>query len=200
MFLYMKYTLVGLGNPGGEYARTRHNAGRMALELLHKKYDFPDWRLDKKASALVSSHEIEGHKVSLVLPETFMNKSGSAVGKFVTSVKAAERMVVVHDELDLPLGKIKIVFGRGAGGHKGVESIMRAIKTKNFARIRIGVSPHTPAGKIRKVQGDDDVVDFVVGGFKPKEQDELKKVLKTVEKALVTIVTDGHERAMGEFN
>lgn len=196
----MKWIVVGLGNPGAEYAQTRHNAGRLAVELLAKKNGVTEWRTDKKANALVSSHEIGKDTVVCVLPDTFMNRSGSAVMRYVTSVKAAERLIVVQDDLDLPLGRMKLSFGRGAGGHKGVDSIMRAIKTKDFTRIRVGVSPHTASGKIKKVHGEDDVVDFVIGSFKPKEQEELKKVLKESVNAIEAIIEKGPQSAMSEFN
>lgn len=138
--------------------------------------------------------------MTLVLPETFMNKSGNAVARFVKGVKAAKYLVVVHDDLDLPLGITKISFGRGSGGHKGIESVMRAIKTKDFVRLRIGVSPHTSSGNIKKVEGDSEVVDFVIGAFKPKEQDELKKVLKKGAAIVEAIIERGYQAAMTEYN
>src|SRR3989344_5146668 len=125
----MAIVIVGLGNPGKEYEKTRHNAGRMAVELLAKQHDFDDFTLNKKANALVSEGKIGREKAVLMLPETMMNLSGKAVMQFVKSVKAAKDLIVIRDDLDLPLGAIKMTFARGSGGHKGVESIMRAIKT-----------------------------------------------------------------------
>ena len=138
--------------------------------------------------------------VALVLPDTFMNKSGAATAKFVKSVKAAEKMIVVYDDLDIPLGKIKLSFDRGSGGHKGVESIMRAVRTKKFTRIRIGVCPTTAGGKMKKPEAGDDVVDFILRRFKESELDELKKVFKKVGEAIEAIAEEGPMIAMNRFN
>lgn len=192
----MNYTIVGLGNPGGEYDNTRHNAGRMAVDYFGEKHDAAPWREDKKAVAIVGKTE----GATLVLPDTFMNKSGSAVSKYVKSVKAAEKLVVVYDDLDLPLGSVKVSFDRGSGGHKGVESIARAVKTKRFIRIRIGVSPSTPGGKLKKPHGEKDVVSFILAKFKPTEQDVLKKVFKRVNEALECVIAEGREKAMNVYN
>lgn len=194
------WVIVGLGNPGGEYENSRHNAGRLAVQHFAKKVGAEDWKENKKAKAQVAKAETEGGKAALILPETFMNKSGAAVLPFVKSVKAASKLVVVYDDLDLPLGKIKLSFGRGSGGHKGVESIMRAVKTKDFVRIRVGVSKATSKGVAKKVKGEEEVVDFVLGAFRKPEQEELKKVFKTTDAVLQKIISDGHERAMNEFN
>jgi PTH1 family peptidyl-tRNA hydrolase len=194
----MAYIIVGLGNPGGEYDNTRHNAGRMAVEAYAKKEGGKDvvWRDDKKANALVA----KVGKDTLVLPNTFMNKSGSAVVKYVKSVKAAKNMVVVYDDLDLPLGRIKISFARSAGGHNGLKSVTRAVKTDEFIRIRIGVSPHTPKGVTKKPAGEDAVLKFILGKFAPKEADELKKTLKLAVEALGVIRDDGYVVAMNKCN
>lgn len=196
----MTWIAAGLGNPGEEYLNTRHNTGRMALEEFAKRYKFSEWKEDAKANARISRGTIGKNLVALVNPDTFMNKSGSAVGKFVKSVKAAERLVVFYDDLDLPLGKMKLSFDRGSGGHKGIESITRALKTKKFVRIRIGVSPTAASGKLKKPQGEREVVKFILTRFKPQELDELKRVFKRAGDALERIVTEGREIAMNEFN
>lgn len=197
------HIIAGLGNPGEEYAETRHNAGRMVVEYFASKHDFTDFNATKKIPALVSTGELgkgkKAEKVTLVLPETFMNKSGGALGTLVPSVKKAEKLIVVQDDVDMPLGKIKILFNRGSGGHKGVESVKRAIKTEAFARLKIGVSPTTPSGKIKK-PGSDKMPDFIVGPFKPAELAEMKKVIKRASEALEMMVLEGREKAMGEFN
>ena len=145
------YYIVGLGNPGEEYKLSRHNTGRIIVEDFRKSEDLEDFEVDKKINALVSEGKLKKEKFTLILPETFMNKSGLSLKNLVTSKKKAENLVVIHDDVDLPLGRAKISFGSGSGGHKGVESIMRAIKTKDFARIRVGVSPTTPSGKIKRI-------------------------------------------------
>ncbi|MBX4199146.1 aminoacyl-tRNA hydrolase [Candidatus Parcubacteria bacterium] len=161
------YTIVGLGNPGAEYAETRHNTGRLALEVVEKR---------------------EIPKLKVVHLDTFMNKSGSGVAKAIKSKKAAEKLIVIYDDLDLPLGTMKISYDRGSGGHKGVESIINAVKTKAFIRIRIGIGKKT------------DVDKHILGKFTPKEMLELKKIFKKVADAVEVIVAQGYEKGMTEFN
>jgi len=192
--------IVGLGNPGEEYESSRHNVGRMILEKFRKKYDFSDWEFEKKMNGLVSTGKIGKKKATLLLPETFMNKSGVSVKKLVTSKKKAQDLVVVYDEIDMTLGTMKIVFNRGSGGHKGVESVARSLGTKEFSRMRIGISPSTPTGKIRKPKGEDKVVDFVLGKFNKKEEEKLKKVKKKAVEALEDFVVNGRVHAMNHFN
>lgn len=196
----MAWVIVGLGNPGYEHEGTRHNAGRMAVEDFAKSAKLSEWKEDKKSKSLVSRGLVNKTLVALVLPNTFMNKSGFAVSKFVKSVKSAERLAVVHDDLDLPLGAMKISFNRGSGGHKGIESIMRALKTKKFARVRIGVSHSTASGAIRKPVGEKVILNFILTKFKAHELEELKRVFKKVTNALETIATEGLPRAMNQFN
>ena len=196
----MSWVVVGLGNPGEQYEGTRHNTGRMALDFFATKAGCSDWREDKKSNAHVSSGMLGKTTLALVCPDTFMNKSGNAISKFVKSQKAAERMVVVYDDLDLPLGKMKVSFDRGSGGHKGIESIMHAVKTKKFTRIRIGISSVTAAGKIRKPSGDKDVNDFILSKFKANDLAEIKKIFKKAAEAIEVIVLEGRERAMNQFN
>lgn len=196
----MSWVVVGLGNPGEEYARTRHNAGRMALEFFAKKQGASEWKAHKSSNSMTTGTRVGKNLIALVLPDTFMNKSGNAVAKFVKSIRAAEKLIVVYDDLDLPIGKIKVSFDRGSGGHKGVESIMRAVRTKRFTRIRIGVSPTTPGGKLRKPEAGEDVNEFILNRFKEQEMDDLKKVFKNVGDAIETTVTSGALIAMNAFN
>lgn len=174
----MRYTIVGLGNPKQEYEHTRHNIGADLVDTLEDKLP-------------------KGGKVERL--NVYMNNSGGAVKKLVKSKKAAESLVVVHDDLDLPLGKVKISFGSSAGGHRGVKSIQTALKTQDFIRVRVGISPSTPGGKTKKPDGED-VVDFVLGKFKPTEAEKLKKVKKVVGEALELIVTEGKEVAQTHVN
>lgn len=196
----MAWIIVGLGNPGKEHEKTPHNAGRMMVEAFAKKIGAEEWKFDKAANAQVAKISVEGSNVICVLPDTFMNLSGKSVLKFVKNVKSAEKMLVVYDDLDLPLGKIKMSFDRGSGGHKGVESITRAVKTKKFPRLRIGVSPHTVGGKIRKPEAGDEVIDFILGSFKPGQYDELKKETKLIVDAITMTVTEGYLIAMNKHN
>jgi PTH1 family peptidyl-tRNA hydrolase len=167
----MKWVLVGLGNPGTEYEHTRHNVGREFL--MDIAGDLPE-------------------KATVITPDTFMNHSGKAVKPYVKSVKAAEKLAVLHDDLDLPLGTVKISFGRGSAGHKGVESIEKAIKTKNYVRFRIGISAEKKGGAVKKPD--------VLGKFKPSEAAELKKAKKSIKDGLKLLMTEGLSRAMTEIN
>jgi len=196
----MAWVIVGLGNPGDEYANTRHNTGRMALEFFAKTNKFNGWHNDKKSHSTISTGMLEKIVVALVAPDTFMNKSGTAVSKFVKNPKTAERLVVIYDDLDLPLGTMKLSYDRSSGGHKGLESIMRAVKTQKFTRVRIGVSPSTASGTLRKPEGDKVILNFILTKFRAHELDELKQVWKRVAHALESIVTEGREQAMNRFN
>jgi PTH1 family peptidyl-tRNA hydrolase len=196
----MSWILVGLGNPGEEFVKTHHNAGRTAVEHFAKKFGAVEWRVDKNAKALVVKVSEDGVVATCVLPDTFMNKSGSAVAKYVKSIKAAQKLVVVYDDFDLPIGRIKISFARSSGGHKGVESIMRALKTDQFIRIRIGIAPENAKGNAKVITGKEKVLKLILGKFKPAEEAELKKVWKKVSEALATIVRDGYVKAMNGFN
>lgn len=187
----MNVVIVGLGNPGKEYGRTRHNAGRSAVELIAKQDDLSEFVFNKTANALVS----KGANATFVLPETMMNASGKAVSAFIKSPKAAKNLLVIHDDLDLPLGTIKMAFGRGSGGHKGVESIMRAIKTKEFTRIRIGISGVGKKRQAKKVSGEEKVIKHVIGKWKPGEEAVLKKVLKKVAETVRLFAAEGIESA-----
>ena len=191
----MALVIVGLGNPGKEYEKTRHNAGRDAVELIAKNSDSEEFTLNKIAKALVAKGEVGGEKAVFILPETMMNLSGKAVLPFVKSVKAAKNLIIIHDDLDIPLGTIKMVFGRGSGGHKGVESIMRAIKTKDFVRIRIGISGVGKKNQAKKVSGEEKVIKMVIGKWKPTEEAVVKKVLKKVVDVVECYASDGTEAA-----
>jgi PTH1 family peptidyl-tRNA hydrolase len=190
----MHWIFVGLGNPGSEYDGTRHNIGRDFLLSIAKKEGVEKWKEDVKLHSLTAKGELFGKKATMVLPDTYMNNSGSALKSLVVSKKAAESLVVLQDELDMPLGRIKLSYGSSAGGHKGVDSIQRALKTKDFIRIRIGISPSTPSGKLKKPDSSD-VTDFVLGKFKPAEQEKLKKMQKLVAEAMELLLTEGRDQA-----
>ncbi len=200
MISQMAWVIVGLGNPGDAYDMTRHNAGRMALDYFARNLKFAPWRKDKRSKAHVASGLVDRTVIALVAPDTFMNKSGSAVAKFVKSQKAAERLIVIHDDLDLPLGVIKLSYDRGSGGHKGLESIIRTVKTKKFTRVRIGISPSTASGAIRKPEGEKVINNFILTKFKPHELAEMRNIFKRVTHALEAIVLEGREKAMNQFN
>ncbi|MDO8566892.1 MAG: aminoacyl-tRNA hydrolase [bacterium] len=191
----MALVIVGLGNPGKEYGKTRHNAGRSAVELVAESHGFGAFIFNKKSDALVSTGIIEGEHTTLLLPETMMNASGKAVSAFIKTPKAAKRLLVVHDDLDLPLGTIKMVFGRGSGGHKGVESVMRALKTQDFARIRIGISATGKKHQAKKVLGDEKVIKHVIGKWRPQDEANVRKVFKKAVEAVRLFAAEGLDSA-----
>lgn len=196
----MSYIIVGLGNPGEEYGKTRHNAGRIILEALREEYAKDAFEYNKKLNALAANAKIGKEKVLLLAPETFMNNSGKAVSPLVKSVKAARKLVVIYDDFNLPLGRIKISFNRSSGGHNGLESIIRAVKTEAFPRIRIGTAPANAKGLAKVPHGDDKVEKFILGPFKDEEMKALKKVSKIALEAVRVLVGEGHEKAMSVFN
>jgi PTH1 family peptidyl-tRNA hydrolase len=173
------YIVVGLGNPGEEYARTRHNTGRMAADLIAEKH-------------------LEGVKV--ITPDTFMNEAGKFVKKYVTSEAEAEHLIVISDDIDSPLGSLKIQTNRGSGGHRGFESIEAALGTKAFIKVKIGVLPKNIFGNPKKPKGDDKVSKFILGEYKTSEKEVLDKVLRNVVTAVVTVVESGVSAAQTQFN
>ncbi len=195
----MSYIIVGLGNPEKEYLNTRHNVGMIIADLFVKKNGGSEWKKDNNRNALISKTDVNGEKTVVVKPQAFMNKSGISVKDLAGSPKKIEKLIVVQDDLDLPIGSMKIVFNRGSGGHKGIESIMRSVKSEAFIRIRVGICPTTPSGKLKKPDHTK-MLDFIVGDFKKPEMDEIKKVGKKVCEAIEMIVTESRERAMTEFN
>lgn len=203
----MTHIIVGLGNPGEEYKDTRHNTGRIVLEEFAKTISADNFVFDKKRNALSAEGKVKKEKVLLLSPETFMNKSGSALSKLVKVAKSkiykkgvAENLVVIHDDLDIPLGKFKISFNKSSGGHKGVESIIKAVGTEAFVRVRIGISPETTGGKLKKPTGGEVVEDFIVAPFKKSELELIKKTAKKVGEGLLVLVEHGREKTMSEFN
>lgn len=202
--LIMSYTIVGLGNKGDEYKATRHNIGRMLVERFRKVHDFPEWQPDsndeKKKKYLFSKGKLGKHEVLLILPELFMNKSGVSIASCFTSKKKLEQLVVVYDDVDLGFNDYKISFGRGSGGHRGVESIIKGLKTKDFIRLRVGISPTTPNGTVKKLKGEEKVLDFLMGDLGKKELESLPKISRMISEILETIITKGRSMAMNIHN
>ncbi len=194
------FTIVGLGNPGDEYTHTRHNTGRMILEQLALKLDFSLWKEDMKTKALVANGKIGKAKVVFMLPNNFMNNSGKSVAPLIKSKKDLSQLVVVYDDLDLPIGRIKISFNRSAGGHNGVGSIIKALKSEEFVRIRVGISPHTPGGKTKKPAGEKAVLDFLLKNFREPELAEIKKLSKKIIAILETFTSEGLNKTMSIHN
>lgn len=192
--------IVGLGNPGNEHEKNRHNTGRIILELLAEANDFPLWKDDMKSKSLKSKGEMSREKFEFLLPNTFMNNSGNAVCAIIDDKKKLKNLVVVYDDMDLPLGSLRISYNRSSGGHNGLESIIKRVKSQEFVRIRVGVCPTTPTGKLKKPKGEDAVVKFLLGNFKEDEFKEIKKISKKVAEIIVTLSKEGKDKTMSVFN
>ena len=209
----MTYIIAGLGNPEPDYTDTRHNAGRMVLEHLKKGKRFSEWENRKDFKALISEGELGGENVLLVEPDNYMNNSGesfrklikidkekSLLDKYVRNYEGVEHFIVVHDDIDLPIGVLRISFNRGTGGHKGVESIIKNIKTRAFVRVRVGIAPVTLEGVARKPIGENAVEKYVLKKFTKTEREKIEKTIKEAVSAIETIISDGRDKAMGKWN
>ena len=199
----MEYIIVGLGNPGEKYRLTRHNAGRFILEELTKTnwpdIKFDDWRLWKNFKAKIVAGRADQLRFLLVLPETFMNLSGDSVNRF-PQAKKNNALLVVHDELALPLGQFRLSFGRSAGGHNGVESIIKSLGTPDFLRLRIGIGPKKSAGLFKLFRRPVQHKDYVLEKFTDKEITELKSLSPKIKEAIFLSLKEGREVAMNKFN
>jgi PTH1 family peptidyl-tRNA hydrolase len=183
--------IVGLGNPGKKFKGTRHNVGADILDFFSKKKKFPKFKLEKKIESEISEKKLGKEKVILLKPQTFINNSGKAIKSFTESYKLkAESLFVIHDDLDIPIGKFKISIGKGSGGHKGVQSIINELGTKDFVRFRIGIGPRL---KIK-------TKNFVLEKFTRKEKKILKKVSDKVCQAIEMAIGKGVEKAMQKYN
>ena len=192
--------IVGLGNPGEEYLNTRHNTGRMILENIAKSNDFSDWKNNMKLKALSAKGEVGDEKFDFMLPETFMNNSGVAVAQVIDNPKKLKNLIVIYDDMDLSIGNLKMSFNRSSGGHNGLNSIIKKVKSQEFLRIRIGVSPHTPTGKMKKPKGEEAVLKFLLGKYKEDELKEIKKISKKVAEIIEMVSAEGKDKAMSIYN
>lgn len=190
--------IVGLGNPGEEYKTSRHNTGFIILDYVLGKVD---WKQSSGTKALFYKDSINKKEVEYFKPITFMNNSGVAVSYAQTKHKIkSQNIIVIYDDIDLPLGSLKISFNRSSGGHNGLESVIKKIKSKEFIRIRIGISPTTPSGKIRKPKGEEAILKFLLGKYKEDELKELKKISKKVGEIIEMIASEGKDKAMSVYN
>ncbi|HKX69683.1 MAG TPA: aminoacyl-tRNA hydrolase [Acidimicrobiales bacterium] len=183
--------VVGLGNPGADYQHTRHNVGADVIALLADRHGGSLKR--SKERALVAEVRVGDHRVALALPQTYMNLSGESVGLLVKrhGITDAERVVVVHDELDLPLGRVKVKRGGGLAGHNGLRSIKAHLHTDEFLRVRIGIGK-PPS----KEQG----VDHVLRRPSKSERVELEIAVQEAADAVEAILADGVDAAMNRYN
>jgi PTH1 family peptidyl-tRNA hydrolase len=182
--------IVGLGNPGEEYDRTRHNAGFMVIDRLLE--NFPAGRFEKRhtAESFVYAGSFKGKPLSLQKPLTFMNLSGKAVAPIARKLGLKpEEILVIHDDLDLPVGKMRLKCGGSDGGHNGLKSIIAELGSASFKRLRIGIGRPLPG----------QTVDYVLGKFE-EEGIDVNVVLNAAKDAVQTVLTAGMSRAMNQFN
>ena len=175
------FLIVGLGNPGAEYANTRHNVGFMAADFLHDKFSFSPFKV--KFDGMIAEGKIGGEKVYLLKPQTYMNLSGNAVVKAAHFYKILpENIVVMHDDMDLPCGRLKAKLGGGSGGHNGIKSIDAAV-SPNYNRIRIGVGH--PAGS------GNDVVNYVLGEFSKADKVLVEGNIELIAESIEVLLEKG---------
>ena len=190
--------IVGLGNPGRGYANNRHNVGFVCLNHFARMQGI---RFDKKqCKARIGLGEVAGSKVIVAKLHTYMNRSGQSVGLLVRKFDVSpDDLLVIHDDLDLPLGKIRIRQGGSAGGHKGVSSIITELGSQNFIRIRVGI------GRPIKNEGftefsEDETIAYVLGDFTPDEKQTITQVIPKVSEAILCLLTEGPVAAMNRYN
>jgi peptidyl-tRNA hydrolase, PTH1 family len=184
------WIIAGLGNPGARYRATRHNVGFLVLDELACRHGIL-WR-ERKQVALVGQGSVGAHEVLMVKPQTYMNNSGQVVGPLLKKKGAGgASLIVVHDDLDLPFGRIKIREGGGGGGHKGVQSILWTINDDGFLRVKIGIG---------RPEGDDPPDRYVLSPFSREESDVLQRRLEQGADAVECILREGAQRAMNRFH
>ena len=188
--------IAGLGNPGRGYAHNRHNVGFICLNHFAKTHGI---RFDsKQGRARIGTGEVAGDKVVLARPQTYMNQSGQSVSLLVRKFDISlDNLIVIHDDLDLPLGKIRLRYNGSSGGHKGVDSIVSELGSQEFTRIRVGIGrPTTDSLEI----GEDDVIAYVLGDFTPDQEHTIAEVIPKVSEALLCLLTEGLTIAMNKYN
>jgi PTH1 family peptidyl-tRNA hydrolase len=182
--------IVGLGNPGHEYAKTRHNIGWMAVDAFAAKFRL---RVDKhEKDAMTGAGRVAGGSVLVAKPLTYMNQSGDAVRLLVNAYsESLDDLIIIYDDIDLPLGKLRIKPNGGPGTHNGMRSIVSALATEKFARLRIGIGGVDSNGRLR---------DYVLGEIAPDEEEAIKRAFDRAVDALLLFVRGDLKRAMNEFN
>jgi peptidyl-tRNA hydrolase, PTH1 family len=185
-----KWLIVGLGNPGLRYEKTRHNLGFMLIDKLAREIQTPVKR--EECRALVGRGAIENQTVELVKPQTFMNLSGESVGCLVKkSDRSVEKLIVISDDLALPFGKIRLRPKGSHGGQNGLRSIIDCLRTQDFIRLRIGIQPEHTIG---------DASNFVLENFSKKDFEKIEEILDQSVEAILSVIKHGVEKAMAQFN
>jgi len=187
------WLLVGLGNPGPKYAQNRHNIGFMVIEEIATRNRSDGWR--SKFGGEITSADVAGAKAVLLKPQEYMNVSGQAVQRSAAFYQVEpKQVIVVHDEIDLPLGTLRVKVGGGHGGHNGLRSIIQELGSQEFLRVRVGVGRPGPAGKGSNVAG------FVLDDFAKSERTEVEILVKEAADAFEEIIKKGPVAAMNKFN
>ena len=182
--------IAGLGNPGTEYAKTRHNAGFMLMDALAERLGEDSWR--EKYDALVLESRIGAEKVLLVKPLTYMNESGRAIGALMNWYKLDTKdLIVAHDDMDIPVGTVRIRKKGSAGGHNGIKSILAHVEDENFARVRIGIGRPLPGWT---------VVKHVLASFPEEDVPKVREAVRSLVPAVECMVAEGVDLAMNRFN
>lgn len=190
--------IVGLGNPGRSYANNRHNLGFMCLNHFARTQGI---RFDRRqAKARIGTGEVVGNKVVVARPQTYMNESGQSVSALVNRFNInLDELIVIHDDLDLPLGKIRIRHGGGAAGHRGIDSIIDALSSQDFSRIRVGVGRPAVTNGSNGITGAD-IIAYLLSDFTPDDKQSITQVIPVVSEAILCFLIEGLTAAMNKFN
>ncbi len=197
----MTHLIVGLGNPGAKYERTRHNIGFDIIDRLADQWGATMFSADSRADALTAEAMVSGKKVFFIKPTTYMNNSGRAVKRLADYLDVStENILVVYDDVDLPLAQLRFAHSRGDGGHRGVRSVIQRLG-KDFFRLRVGISPTDASGVVQKPSvGDKGINPFVMGRFSPDERKKITDQYEAIFQGVETWITDGEEAAMNIIN
>jgi len=186
--------IVGLGNPGRAYAHNRHNIGFSCLSYFAKSQGI---KFDKKQGlARTGTGKVANNEVVLARPQTYMNSSGQSVSRLVQRFNInLNDLLVIHDDLDLPLAKVRLSFGSSSGGHKGIDSIIQELGSQDFIRIRVGI------GRPDKTEiSEEDIISYVLSDFTLKEKQAIARVIPKVGEAILCLLTEGLTTAMNKYN
>ena len=190
--------IVGLGNPGRAYAHNRHNIGFRCINYLAKLHSIPVKR--HQCQSQIGIGKIAGVELLLAKPRTFVNLSGEAFGRLMRKYKIpVNDLLVIYDDLDLPPGKLRLRQGGSPGGHKGIKSIISALGSQDFCRIKVGIGRPTGEDGTR-ITDEDIIVNYVLGNLTPKEEKTIKPAIASVAEAIECILAEGITAAMNQFN
>jgi len=190
--------IVGMGNPGRAYAHNRHNIGFRCINHLAKLHSIAVKQ--RQCQCQIGTGEVTGAELLLAKPGTFVNRSGEAVGRLMRRYGiAVDDLLVIHDDLDLPPGKLRVRQGGSSGGHRGIDSILSALGSQDFPRIKVGIGRATEEDGTR-VTDEDAIINYVLGDFTPQEDKTIKPVIALVAEAIEYILAEGITAAMNKFN